>query len=657
METAKIEEVVESFIPLKKRGVNYIGLCPFHDEKTPSFNVNPSRGIFKCFGCGKGGDAVTFLMEHNHYTYPEALRWLAQKYGIALHETEENEEQKQEKSEREELYSINEFAQKYFYKNLLSSEEGKSKGLSYFREREISQKTIDDWGLGYCKEKVDDFSCYALEQGYTEEVLLKSGLSLRSERTNKLYDRFYSRVTFPIYNVAGRVLGFSARLLTSDKKKAKYVNSPESPIYTKGKVLFGLFLAKQEIARKDECYVVEGNVDAVMMNQNGVKNVVATSGTALTEEQVRLIKRYTRNVVILYDGDNAGIHATIRATDMFFKEGMSVKTLLFPDGDDPDSYARKHTQDEFQAFLRDNAQNFILYRANLVKEETKNDPIKKSSLIKEIVHSISLIPDMIERATYIQQCSRLLEMEEKILNDELSRQIAHNLYEENKRKNSAVATTVQQPQDTVADNTAQTTTVEDLADKVLQPDNEDEYQERAVIKRLLLYSDKNTKQKVVNDENRIVEETFNAGEYIILAINGDGIKFNNSLYQKIFDIYLNSYSLEGEAPKHDILLHNEDNEISSLVVSLEIDTLKVSDSWNDKYNVVVPDRKNPSFIDNDIKQTLLHFKLHKIDAIIRDLHKKLKNPEQEDPISLLQSIKTYTEQRNRIAQELKICIK
>ena len=647
LEAAKIEEVVESFVPLKRRGVNYIGLCPFHDEKTPSFNVNPTRGIFKCFGCGKGGDAVSFLMEYNHYTYPEALRWLAQKYGIAIHETEETDEQKQAKTEREELYSINEFAQKYFYNNLMSSDEGKAIGLSYFKEREISQSTIDAWGLGYCKQKSDDFSQYALKNGYSEDLLIKSGLSLKSEKTNALYDRFHSRVTFPIYNVAGRVLGFSARILTSDKTKAKYVNSPESPIYTKGNVLFGLFLAKNEIAKKDECYLVEGNVDAVMMNQNGVKNVVATSGTALTEQQVRLIKRYTRNIVILYDGDKAGIHATIRATDMFFKEGMSVKTLLFPDGDDPDSFARKHTQDEFQAFLKDNAQNFILYRANLVKQETENDPIKKASLVKEIVHSISLIPDMIERTTYIQQCSRLLDMEERLLNEELSRQIAHNLYEANKTYTKTEQT--HQPTEATPTNN-----VEDLADEILQPNNDDENQEKAVIKLLLLYADKQTRQEVVNSENKIVRETLPAGEYIVAMIANEDIKFSNPLYQQIFNIFLNEYSLKGTPPTLNTLIHNDNQEIASFVSSVLINPYSTSPLWQSKYNVVIPDLENQQTIDLHIKQTLLHFKLHKIEAIIRDLYQQLKNSTEENALTILQQIKIYTQQRNIIAQELHI---
>lgn len=651
LDIAKIEEVVDAFVPLKRRGVNYIGLCPFHDEKTPSFNVNPTRGIFKCFGCGKGGNVVNFLMEYNHYTYPEAIKWLAQKYGVTLHETVESEKDKEIKDEKDSLYSINEFAQKYFYDNLLNTEEGKAIGLSYFRERDVKQQTIDTWGLGYCKQKSNDFSLYALRSGYTEEILIKSGLSLKSEKTGELYDRFHSRVTFPIYNVGGRVLGFSARILSADKTKAKYVNSPESPIYTKGKVLFGLYFAKNEIAKKDECYLVEGNVDAVMMSQNGVKNVVASSGTALTQEQVRMIKRYTRNVVILYDGDNAGIHATIRATDMFFKEGMNVKTILFPDGDDPDSFARKHTQDEFIDFLKNNAQNFIVYRANLALEESKKDPIKKATLVKEIVHSISLLPDMVARATYIQQCASILNMEERVLNDELSRQIAHNLYEQNKQTNA------QQPQPTPSEPPITISLPQEEQQKVEYTFGE-EMQERAVIKTLLNHADKSTKQIFVNNDNKYIEDNVNVGEYILAMISADEIKFKNPLYQKIFDAYFDEYIKNNRLLKTDMLLNMGDEKINSLVADLLVSPYKTSKLWSEKYNVLLPDANASSIVDKEVKQTLLHLKFRKLDATLKDLRKQLKQVQDEESMMLLlQKINNYTKRLNLIAKELKIFAK
>ena len=651
LEAVRIEDVIEQFVPLKRRGANYVACCPFHEEKTPSFSVNPARNIFKCFGCGKAGNAVTFLMEHNHYSYTEALKWLAQRYGIQIEEKELTPEEIKAKDEKDELYNINEFAQKYFYNNLLQTEEGKAIGLSYFTEREVSKQTIDTWGLGYCMQKSDDFSLHALKNGYTEEVLLKSGLSLKSEKTGKLYDRFHSRVTFPIYNVAGRVLGFSARILTNDKTKAKYVNSPETIIYTKGNVLFGLYFAKSEIAKQDECYLVEGNVDAVMMHQNNVKNVVASSGTALTEQQVKLIKRYTNNVVILYDGDSAGIHATIRATDMFLKEGIHVKTVLFPDNDDPDSFARKHTQDEFHKFLKDNAQNFITYRANLISEQTKNDPIQKASLVKEIVHSISLIPDLIERNVYIQQCSSLLDMSEQILTKELSQQMRKNSFEKNKKEQQSEE--IPQPSQDIPITNTHTATVEQ---KIEEPITEEE-QERALIKVLISYSDKDTTQLVVNDDNVMEYAKMNATEYILSEILADDIKFNNNTYQKIFDLYVSSYTQDGKILSYKDLINNQDEEIVSMVCNMLISPYKVSDRWLDKYNVSVPMPEDQISIDRDIRETLLLLKYHKISSRIISMEKQLKDKTGEEAMQLLYSITINKKIKVRIAQELGIIIK
>lgn len=652
MDAVRIEDVVEQFVPLKRRGANYVGCCPFHDEKTPSFVVNPARGIFKCFGCGKAGNAVAFLMEYNHYTYPEALRWLAHRYGVEIHEKEETEEERQQRDERDELYSINEFAQKYFYSNLLNTDEGKAIGLSYFMEREVTQKTIDTWGLGYCMRKSDDFSKHALKNGYSEELLIKSGLSLKSERTGELYDRFHSRVTFPIYNVAGRVLGFSARILTSDKNVAKYVNSPETAIYTKGKVLFGLFFAKNEIAKQDVCYLVEGNVDAVMMHQNEVKNVVATSGTALTEDQVRLIKRYTKNVVIMYDGDKAGIKATIKATDLFLKEGMHVKTILFPDDDDPDSYSRKHTQEEFHSFLKENAQNFIIYRTNLVRDQIKNDPIQKSQLIKEIVHSISLMPDLIERNLYIQQCSSIFDMSEQVLTEELSHQIRKNTYENNKRQQS------RQEQETPAVETPEANEeqpLDVLAPTHAAPVNPDAEQERALIKALLSYFDKNTTQLVVNEDNKTELKKMNAAEYIITEMLADNIQFNDSVCQEIFSIYCNTFINTGEMPRLDELTQHENKEIVSFVCDALVSPYKTSSRWGDKYNVYIPGPESQVSIDKDVKETVLLLKYHKIEAQIKQMETQLKQTaDEEQATKLLYSIAMARQVKMNIAQELRI---
>ena len=649
LEATRIEEVIEDFVPLKKRGASFVACCPFHDEKTPSFHVTPSKGIFKCFGCGKAGDAVTFLKEYNHLSYVESLRWLARKYGIQIHEKELTPEEIKQRDEKEELYNINEFAQKYFYNNLLNTQEGQSIGLSYFIEREVTQQTIDTWGLGYCMQKSNDFSLHALRNGYPEELLIKSGLSLKSEKTGELYDRFHSRVTFPIYNVAGRVLGFSARILSSDKTKAKYVNSPETAIYTKGDVLFGLYFAKSEIVKNDLCYLVEGNVDAVMMRQNEVKNVVASSGTALTEKQVKLIKRYTKNVVILYDGDAAGIHATERATDMFLKEGMTVKTLLFPDNDDPDSFARKHTQEEFHNYLKDNTKDFILYKTDRLLTEANNDPIKKSTLVKEVIHSISLIPDLLIRTVYIQQCAALFNMSEQTLTEELSRQISHNIHEERK-KNSYTQT----PDTTLPP----TQTVQQIQQP--QQTNPDEQQEKALVKALLMYSDKTTTQMVVSaDENgqEIMKlEQVNAAVFILSEIFNDEITINNPLYNKIIAYYYNTVANESRIPKAEELIHSQDSEISSLACDLLANHYTTSPLWQNKYNVHVPLPEDQISIDKDIHDTVYILKYHKINANISELQKSLKDATDEETVATFETIIQLTHIRNRLAKELGIRI-
>jgi DNA primase len=659
LQATQILDVISSFIPLKRRGANYIGLCPFHNEKTPSFNVNPARGIFKCFGCGKGGDAVTFLMEYQHYTYPEALKWLANKYGIDIQEKELTNEDKKLQDDKDKLYSINEFAQKYFYNTLLNDNEGKSIGLSYFNEREISQETIDTWGLGYCKSNYNDFTNYALKNGYEEELLINSGLTIKSERDNSLYDRFHGRVTFPIYNIGGRVLGFSARILTKEKTKAKYVNSPESLIYTKGKTLFGLNFAKNEIAKQDLCYLVEGNVDAIMMYQNNVKNTVASSGTALTNDQISLIKRYTKNVVILYDGDKAGIKAAFRATDLFLSQGLDIKILLFPDDDDPDSYARKHTQDEFQQFLKDNAKNFILYKTNLLLEEAKDDPIKKAELVKEIIHSISLIPDLIRRSTYLQQCSSILDMKEEILNEELSKQIIHNAFVDKQKQQVTSNTTA-----TISTSTTP------IFQQVVKPEIKtefhveqdlqigDESQERAVISILLNYHDKTTKQDIINEEGNIENVELEAGRFIINDLINDEIVFDNPLYNKIFSLYAKELIDNKKILDISSLIHNEDKEIASLVSLLLIHPYSISNLWQEKYRIYTPMPEEEKTIDKDIKETLLHLKLHKIEKKIEKKKIEIKDcKDSENSLILLSQLNNLIKIRNVIAKELNIRIR
>ncbi|MEI6455211.1 MAG: DNA primase, partial [bacterium] len=417
--TAKIEEVIGDFVTLRRRGVNMIGLCPFHNEKTPSFTVSPAKGIYKCFGCGKAGNSVNFLIEHEHYNYPEALRALARKYNIEIEEEALTPEQIQETSEKESLFNLNLFALQYFSGVLFDSEEGRAIGLSYLKERGIREDISRKFQLGYSLDKWDSFSESALQNGYKREFLLKTGLS--QEKDSRLYDRFHSRLIFPIHSASGRIIGFGGRILGPDKNRAKYINSPESEIYSKSKSLYGIFFAKNAIISKDSCLLVEGYTDVISLFQSGVENVVASSGTSLTTDQIRMIQRYTSNITILYDGDPAGIKASFRGIDMILEQGMNVKIVLFPDGEDPDSYARKHHPAEVQDFIRKSAVNFILFKTRLLLDEAQADPIKKATLIKEIVASVALMPDAISRSLYIKECSSLMAVQENILMNELNR--------------------------------------------------------------------------------------------------------------------------------------------------------------------------------------------------------------------------------------------
>ena len=419
LDTARIEEVVGDFVSLKKRGANMIGVCPFHKEKTPSFIVSPAKGIFKCFGCGKAGDSVRFIMEHEHYSYPEALRYIARKYGIIIEEKEQSPEDIVAQNEREKMFNINTFAQRYFSETMKTNEEGIAIGMSYFKERGFRDAIIDKFQLGYCLNQRDTFIQHALKNGYSKELLLKIGLASGNEE--RMYDKYQGRVIFPIHNLTGKVIGFGARILSSDKTKAKYLNSPESEIYNKSQTLYGIYFAKNEISRQDNCILVEGYADVLSMHQAGIENTVASSGTSLTTEQIRLISRYTKNITILYDGDSAGIHAALRGTDMILEEGMNVRIVVLPPDEDPDSFVQHNPIEFVRDYLEKNANDFISFKTQMLLKDASNNPIKKAEVVKDIVNSISVIPDAIFRATYIKECSRMLEMPEQTLINELNK--------------------------------------------------------------------------------------------------------------------------------------------------------------------------------------------------------------------------------------------
>ena len=419
LDAADIIDVVGEFVQLKKRGVNYLGLCPFHNEKTPSFTVSPSKEIFKCFGCGKVGNSVNFIMEHEHLSYPEALKYLARKYHIEVVEKELSKEELEKQNERESLLVVTAYAARQFTENLFNTDEGISVGLAYFRERGFRQDTLKKFELGYSLEKRDAFSKRAMEEGYKQDYLIKTGLSIQGEE--RIFDRFSGRVMFPIHSLSGQVLGFGGRILRKDPKTAKYLNSPESEIYHKSRILYGMFQARKTISQEDRCYMVEGYTDVMSMHEAGIENVVASSGTSLTVEQVKLVKRFTPNLTILYDGDPAGIKASLRGIDIVLEEGMNVKIVLLPDGEDPDSYSKKVSNEEFRNYLKNNETDFIRFKTQLLLSETDNDPVARANLIKDVVRSIAVIPEAITRTVYIKECSTLLEVAEPILYNEVNK--------------------------------------------------------------------------------------------------------------------------------------------------------------------------------------------------------------------------------------------
>lgn len=520
LEVSRIEEVVGEFVVLKKRGSNLLGLCPFHNERTPSFTVSPVKGFFKCFGCGKAGDSVTFIMEHESLTFPEALRYLARKYNVEIEEERPTEEVLQTQSLRENLFVVSQFAQSYFEKQCWETEEGKAIGLSYFRERGFTDEIIRKFGLGYAPDRWDGLTSTALAEGYNLEYLVKSGLTIVNE--NKQFDRFRGRVIFPIHNLSGRVIAFGARILKSDPKAAKYLNSPETDIYHKSKSLYGISFARRLMSANDICFLVEGYTDVIALHQAGIENVVASSGTSLTVEQIRLIGRYTRNITVLYDGDSAGIKASLRGIDLILEEGMNVRVVLFPDGDDPDSFSRKVTADELKTYLQKEAVDFITFKTKLLLSDTGNDPIKKAALIHDIVDTIAKVPDAIMRSAYIRQTSDLMEMQESVLITELNKLL--------RKKINA------KPEDIFPEKEISETDVPD-APEVDQVSYEldTSKEEEEIIRILLEYADRSfvlpEPDRAINEEEHNVHKV---RDFIVHEIYQDGFHFSNASLAGIF---------------------------------------------------------------------------------------------------------------------------
>lgn len=610
IETARVEEVVGEFVTLRKRGVNMIGLCPFHNEKTPSFTVSPAKGIYKCFGCGKAGNSVNFVMEHEHYTYPEALKFLAKKYNIEIEEEEQTPEQIQELNEKESLYAVSAFAQKFFTDQLFNSEEGKSIGLSYFKNRDLREHIIEQFQLGYSPDSWDAFTKHALSNGYKKEYLTKSGLTI--DKNGNQFDRFSARVIFPIHNLSGRVIGFGGRILKSEEKKAKYVNSPESDIYSKSQVLYGIYFAKNAIIKKDNCYLVEGYTDVISLFQAGFENVVASSGTSLTTDQIRLIKRYTPNITILYDGDEAGLKASFRGIDMILEQGMNVKVVMFPEGEDPDSFVRSHRSIEVEEFLANNSKDFIQFKTNILLKEAKDDPIKRAGLIREIVQSISLIPDQIIRSVYVRECSVMMEMAEQTLMNELNKIIRKKFKQSKPYKEPEQFPEIPEQQ----------------AEKQIDVNFHDTtFQEKDIIRLLLNYGQKEIEFEGEDENQRKTIFTISVAGFIVNDINNDDIKFSNAIFQKIFDEYVELIA-EEKLPDEKHFINHDKKEIASRAIDLLTTPYELSDQWETKarIEVVTEEQKLKDAVFNSV----LSFKAKKIEQLITEKQSELKQAEIEE---------------------------
>jgi DNA primase len=643
-ETARLEEVIGDFVQLKKSGSNFKGLSPFTDERSPSFMVSPVKQIWKDFSSGKGGNVVAFLMEHEHFTYPEAIKYLAKKYNIEVEETERTDEQKQEANERESMYLVSEYAQKYFSDILWESELGKAIGLSYFKERGFTDETIKKFHLGYCLDQWDGFTMAALENKYQLDYLEKTGLTIVKEDTSnpnnsRKFDRFKARVMFPIHSMSGRVLGFGGRILTNDKKAAKYLNSPESDIYHKSKVLYGIYYAKQAIAKENNCYLVEGYTDVIQFHQRGIENVVSSSGTALTPEQIRLINRLTKNITVLFDGDAAGLRASLRGIDLILEQGMNVKVCSFPEGEDPDSFSKNNDLEEVLEYLNSNSKDFIQFKANLLAEEAAEDPIKRADTVRDIVNSISKIPDAIKREIYIQECAKIMQVSEGVLFSTLA-QIG-------KKDTADAAKKVKQKQKAF-DVVKSETTIEKV---------DVQYElERKIIEILLLYGKEQQEFEDLvlkeNEEGDLVLEPesleIKVYEKIFLDLQDDEIELTNEKFRNIY-LKLISELNEKEDFAVNTFLAELDQEMISEVSSILMEEEKyILHDWARKD--IYPKGKE-SVISQLVSETILTLRCFLIKKRMASLQKNTEDS-QEDNRETLEEIMNYLQLNTLLNRKL-----
>ncbi len=601
MDAADIENVVSDFVTLRRRGVNLLGLCPFHNEKTPSFTVSPAKGIFKCFGCGKGGNAVNFIMEHEHLSYPEALKWLARKYNIEVTEEEETDAQKQLKDERESMMIVTGFAGKYFARALWEENEGRTIGLAYFRERGFRDDILKKFEVGYNPDGKAPFTEVAQRQGYKMEFLEKTGLTIRREEW--IRDRFAGRVIFPVHNLAGRVIAFGGRILKDDPKAAKYLNSPESEIYHKSRVLYGIFQARRSMARAEKCYLVEGYTDVLSMHQAGIENVVASSGTALTAEQIRLIKRFTPNLTIIYDGDEAGIKASMRGIDLVLEEGMNVKVLLLPDGEDPDSYAKKNGASGMEEFIRENETDFIRFKTRLLVKTTENDPVARANLITDVVRSVSVIPDTITRSVYIKECSRLLDVNEEVLYTEVRRQKRKQTEELRKREWRKQR---QQKAKTVPASTPE------------EKESPGFLIEEIEFLRFLLKHCTTVLFEEEGENPGEVREVM-VGEYMTEALENDDLVPENRLFRKIFyEVKENLGKVPFDPWKH--FIYHGDAEVSKLATDLLSEKFIESKRWS-KAGAFI--EKEEEILDFLVPRIIYEYKLRQVKEMLSEIERAI----------------------------------
>ena len=633
MQTSRIEDVIGSFVNLKRAGSSLKGLSPFTDEKTPSFVVSPAKQIFKCFSTGKGGTVVSFLMEKEHFSYPEALKWLANKYNIAIpEERESTAEELAIMNERDSLYIINDFARSHFLKQMHESEEGKAIGLSYFEERGFRKDIIEKFQLGYCLNKGDDFTKAALEKGYKLEYLEKVGLV--KSKDERHFDFFRGRVMFPIHSVSGRVLGFGGRTLITDKKIAKYFNSPESLIYNKSEILYGLYFAKSDIIKYDNCFLCEGYTDVISLHQAGLVNVVASSGTSLTKDQIKLIRRYTQNITILYDGDSAGIKASFRGIDLILEEGMNVKVVLFPDGEDPDSFAKKSSTSELETYIKEHTQDFISFKADILLGESSNDPLKKAELIKDIVHSVSLIPNSITRSVYVQKIATLFGIEESVVSNELLR-----------LRRSVISKQLDAPEllDIPVEKESSTTSQSTLTTENIQLD----FHEFEVLRLMLKYGTLEIVSKVGDEE--IATSVI---EFICQEITRDELSFQNELYSKIFSVFLDGLA-ENTLYTSSYFKRFENQEIVSFVSDIESNEYEISAMWLSKYKIEI--RTELDQLYESVVEAIYHFKTKIIDQKIKEIQAELAKNEtlsDEEMLFLLAEQMNYERVKKVFADKL-----